>query len=155
MQEEKNEHLRPLTAFTVKIVRDNVAALYETSAFAESDLKEMPRLVRRAVALGRACSDPLAVLAALLTPPHDELLSLQLHPLQASVPRAARRAALEELLITAVAQVGVCINACAAKDWLAPLLQFVPGLGPRKAAHVLKVRAAAHLGHCCHKATFV
>jgi transcriptional accessory protein Tex/SPT6 len=86
VQEERNENLRPLTSFHVRLVRDDAAALYETSAFAASDLKEVPRLVRRAAALGRACEAPLAVLAALLDAPHDELLSLQLHPLQARAP---------------------------------------------------------------------
>ena len=89
MQEERNENLRPLANFHVRLVRDDVAALYETSAFAAQDLKEVPRLVRRAVALGRACADPLAVLAALLDKPHDELLSLQLHPLQVLAHAAA------------------------------------------------------------------
>jgi transcription elongation factor SPT6 len=143
VQEERNENLRPLTSFHVRLVKDNVAALYESSAFAEADLKECPRLVRRAAALGRACIDPLAVLAALLTPPYDELLSLQLHPLQEAVPRVERRRALEQLIMTAVSQVGVSVNDCADKEWLAPLLQFVPGLGPRKAAHVLRVSSPA------------
>jgi transcription elongation factor SPT6 len=136
--------LRPLTLFTVKIVRDNVAALYESSAFAESDLREFSRFVRRAVGLGRSCIDPLAVLSALLNPTRDELLSLQLHPLQASLPKAKRRASMESLLVTAVSQVGVCINECAQKEWLAPMLQFVPGLGARKAVQLLKVQTWFH-----------
>jgi transcription elongation factor SPT6 len=148
--------LRPLTLFTVKIVCVNVAALYESSAFAESDLREFSRLVRRAVGLGRSCIDPLAVLAALLNTEGNELLSLRLHPLQAALPKAKRRASLEALLVTAVSQVGVSINECAQKEWLAPLLQFVPGLGPRKAVHLLRVRSILspsydeHSGDTCN-----
>ena len=46
---------------------------------------------------------------------------------------------MRQLLLTAVAQVGVPVNECAQRDWVAPLLQFVPGLGPRKAHSVVKV----------------
>ena len=40
-------------------------------------------------------------------------------------------------MVTAVAQCGVDLNAAVAHPWRAPALQFVPGLGPRKAAVVL------------------
>jgi transcriptional accessory protein Tex/SPT6 len=68
--------------------------------------------------------------------------------LQEALPRADCRRSLEQLLITAVSQVGVCPNECADKDWLAPLLRFVPGLGPRKAEHVVKARcySTSHTG---------
>ena len=51
-----------------------------------------------------------------------------------------REQALRQLLLTAVAQVGVPVNECAQRDWVSPMLQFVPGLGPRKAHSVVKVR---------------
>jgi hypothetical protein len=98
----ENENLWALTLFTVKIVRINIAALHESSAFAESGLREFSRLLRRAVGLGRSCLDHLAVLAALLNLSGNELLSLQLHPLQAALPKAKWRASLEAPLVTTV-----------------------------------------------------
>jgi transcription elongation factor SPT6 len=130
--------LAPLASFHVRLVNDNTAAIYESSSFAAVDLKDYSRLVRRAAALGRACAEPLAVLCALMSP-QDELLALQLDPLQGMVPIDMRKRALEHLLVTAVAQVGVSINECVQKDWLAPMLHFVPGLGPRKAQHLIRV----------------
>jgi len=47
-----------------------------------------------------------------------------------------------QTLITAVAQVGVDINAMAANTWRQAPLQFVPGLGPRKAKALLAAIAA-------------
>jgi transcription elongation factor SPT6 len=44
-------------------------------------------------------------------------------------------------MVTAVAQCGVDINAAAAHPWRQPALQFVPGLGPRKAAALVKAVA--------------
>lgn len=71
-----------MKSFHVRLVDDNVASIYESSRFATSDLKEHPRLVRRAVALGRACVEPLTVLCTLMAASPAELLALQLHPLQ-------------------------------------------------------------------------
>jgi transcriptional accessory protein Tex/SPT6 len=40
------------------------------------------------------------------------------------------------------AQVGVDINMAASNQWMAPPLQFVAGLGPRKARALLQVHRA-------------
>eukprot|EP00892_Ulva_mutabilis_P012129 jgi/Ulvmu1/9289/UM050_0038.1 len=137
-QDSRNEHLFPMKSFHVRLVDDNVAAIYESSRFATSDLKEHPRLVRRAVALGRACIEPLTVLCTLMSSAPAELLALQLHPLQGLLADGKREQAMRQLLLTAVSQIGVPVNECAQRDWVAPLLQFVPGLGPRKAHSVVK-----------------
>jgi hypothetical protein len=47
-----------------------------------------------------------------------------------------------QTLITAVSQVGVDLNAMAANTWRQAPLQFVPGLGPRKARALLAAIAA-------------
>lgn len=47
-----------------------------------------------------------------------------------------------QTLISAVAQVGVDLNAMAANTWRQAPLQFVPGLGPRKARSLLAAVAA-------------
>jgi transcription elongation factor SPT6 len=41
-------------------------------------------------------------------------------------------------MVTVVNQVGVDVNAAACMPWRAPPLQFVAGLGPRKAAALLQ-----------------
>lgn len=74
-----------------------------------------------------------------------ELLSLPLHPLQEEVPEDARRKVIDQILVTAVSQVGVNLNACVHVDWLAQALPFVPGLGPRKARALVKVRSLLRL----------
>lgn len=56
------------------------------------------------MALGRGALDPLAVLAALCGP-GNEVLALNLHPLQPLLPPADLAAAVERIVITAVAQV--------------------------------------------------
>ena len=77
-----------MKSFHVRLVDDNIAAIYESSRFATSDLKEHAPLVRRAVALGRTCIEPLTVLCTLMASSPAELLALQLHPLQVRMERA-------------------------------------------------------------------
>ncbi len=55
------------------------------------------------MALGRGALDPLAVLAALCGPGR-EVAALNLHPLQALLPPDDLAAAVERVVITAVAQ---------------------------------------------------
>lgn len=84
VQDKRNENLSPLKNFTVRLVDDKLASIYESCSFAKSDLKDYPRLVRRATGLGRSCIEPLALLSALMMQKEDpELLAFQVHPLQA------------------------------------------------------------------------
>lgn len=92
--------------------------------------------VRKAIGVGRTALDPLAIVAVLLGR-RKEVLSLRLHELQDRLPSEQLVTRLEQTLITAVAQVGVDINAIAANPWRQAPLQFVPGLGPRKARQLL------------------
>jgi transcription elongation factor SPT6 len=55
------------------------------------------------------------------------VLALKLHPQQTALPEEERLAVVERVLSTAVAQVGVDLNAVAATAWLQAPLQFVPG----------------------------
>ncbi|KAL4442498.1 hypothetical protein ABPG77_005082 [Micractinium sp. CCAP 211/92] len=116
-----------------------VAAAWENSAPAREELaasSPMP-IVRRAVGLGRQLLDPLALLASLCGRSR-EVLSLQLHPLQAQVPEDERMAVVERVLVTATSQVGVDLNAVVSSTWQSASLQFAPGLGARKAAALLR-----------------
>ncbi len=59
-----------------------------------------------------------------------------------------------QVMVTAVCQVGGDINAMAAQPWRSPTLQFVAGLGPRKAAALLKavqVSMEGRVGYSSHQ----
>lgn len=70
---------------------------------------------------------------------HLAAAALPHRPLPAASPPAHTHA---QTLITAVAQVGVDVNAIAAHPWRAGPLAFVPGLGPRKARALLAAIAS-------------
>eukprot|EP00884_Botryococcus_braunii_P001188 jgi/Botrbrau1/1106/Bobra.0162s0007.1 len=121
----------------VRYADESLAALWELTAAARQEFPEQKSIVRRAVALARHALDPLAVLAALFSPA-NEILSLTLHPLQSAIPADDLLRTYERVMVTAVSQVGADLNAMASAPWMAAPLQFVPGLGPRKAAALLK-----------------
>ncbi|TYH20612.1 hypothetical protein ES288_A05G444000v1 [Gossypium darwinii] len=97
---------------------ESLPQLYEHSEISSDQLPEQPGIVKRAVALGRYLQNPLAMLSSLdnfLTP--DEKYEM-----------------IEQVMVDVTNQVGVDINFAVRHDWYFPLLQFVSGLGPRKAS---------------------
>lgn len=75
-------------------------------------------------------------MVASLCGPRREILSLKFHPLQEYLSNDEVYETLEQVMITITNQVGVDINLAASHEWLFAPLQFVCGLGPRKAAHI-------------------
>eukprot|EP00198_Chlamydomonas_reinhardtii_P008324 XP_001697661.1 glycine rich protein [Chlamydomonas reinhardtii] len=121
---------------TVFPMDEKLAALWEVSAAGRSELREHAPLVRRAVGLGRSALDPLSLLAALCGP-DKEVLSLGVYDMQDALGKDDRMAAVTRVMVTAGAQVGVDVNLACNVAWRSELLQFVPGLGPRKAGALL------------------
>ncbi|KEP61287.1 UNVERIFIED_CONTAM: transcription elongation factor SPT6 [Hammondia hammondi] len=97
------------------------------------------------LSLARTLQDPLAEIAGLWSEGRENsLLQLRLHPLQKLVPSDRLQSALERVLLTSVGKVGVELKralrgstAALGGNPTAALLQFVPGLGPRKVARLL------------------
>ncbi|PHJ23013.1 transcription elongation factor [Cystoisospora suis] len=96
------------------------------------------------LSLARMLQDPLAEIAGLWSEGrHNYLLQLKLHPLQHLVPADRLQSALERVLLTIVGRVGVDLRralrggATVGGNHCSTLLQFVPGLGPRKAIRLL------------------
>eukprot|EP00850_Spirogloea_muscicola_P001600 SM000006S19365 [mRNA] locus=s6:355783:364919:- [translate_table: standard] len=119
-------------------VEETLAQLYERSPVSQDQLPGQPGIVRRAVALGRYIQNPLAMVASLCGP-EREILSAKLHPLQDLLNRDEVYEMVERVMITISSQVGIDLNAAATHDWLFSPLQFVAGLGPRKAMHIQRV----------------
>lgn len=82
--------------------------------------------------------EPLQEFAALLSSQDDEVLSLQLHPLQGQLPSDRLKAVLEEEMVTRVNDVGVDIHYLQEHPHAVNMLYYVCGLGPRKASAILK-----------------
>jgi len=90
-------------------------------------------IVKRAVALGRCLQNPLAMVATLCGPAR-EILSWKLNPLENFLTPDEKYLVIEQVMVDATNQVGLDINLATSHEWLFAPLQFISGLGPRKAA---------------------
>ena len=129
---------RILTSDTVvTFVDDEVAKLYQNTDSAILEFPDYPPLLRYTISLGRRFIDPLLEYACLCNTKND-ILSLKLHPLQTFLSSEIHANMITRAFVDAVNAVGVDINRAVTRTNYAPLLQFVAGLGPRKAQLLIK-----------------
>ncbi|KAG0613972.1 hypothetical protein M758_6G142000 [Ceratodon purpureus] len=112
-----------------------IPSLFEASSISQKQLPGKQGDVRRAVALGRFLQNPVAMVASLCGP-SKEVLSIKFHPLQSFLSEEELFDIVERVMVTVVNQVGIDINLALMHDWLFETLQFVAGLGPRKAEEI-------------------
>ncbi|XP_076912331.1 transcription elongation factor SPT6 homolog [Bidens hawaiensis] len=118
--------------------------LYENSRISSEQLQPQTGIVKRAVALGRYLQNPLAMTATLCGPA-KEILSWKLTPLESFLTPDEKYSMVEQIMVDATNQVGLDINLAISHEWLFAPLQFISGLGPRKAASLQRslVRASS------------
>jgi transcription elongation factor SPT6 len=125
---------------------ETIPSLYENSRVSQEQLPGQPGIVRRAVALGRFLQNPVTMVASLCGPT-KEILSLKLHPMQNCLTNEELYEAIERVMVTVINQVGIDINLAASHDWIFGPLQFVAGLGPRKAGAIQRaIQSAGRVG---------
>ena len=159
------EPVAPALPHTLPVVladADAPLALAESPAYAK-EFPDTRRTMRLAVASGRYLQHPLRALAALwplegaavvgtssagptlapgMASSSKQPLGLPLHPQQGGVPQGILLRALERVMVECAANCGVDINSLVRTPHAEPLLQFVPGLGPRKAKALLETLQA-------------
>ncbi|XP_042510385.1 transcription elongation factor SPT6 homolog isoform X2 [Macadamia integrifolia] len=123
---------------------ESLPRLYENSRVSSDQLPGQPGIVKRAAALGRYLQNPLAMVGTLCGPAR-EILSWKLSPLEHFLTPDEKYMMVEQVMVDATNQVGIDINLAVSHEWLFAPLQFVAGLGPRKAASLQRalVRAGA------------
>ncbi|KAI3888192.1 hypothetical protein MKW92_031893, partial [Papaver armeniacum] len=112
---------------------ESLPRLYENSRISSDQLPGQPGIVRRAVALWSVPSEPLAMVATLCGP-GKEILSWKLDSLDHFLTPDEKYDMVEQVMVDVINQVGIDINLAASHEWLFSPLQFISGLGPRKAA---------------------
>ncbi|XP_018496136.1 LOW QUALITY PROTEIN: transcription elongation factor SPT6-like, partial [Galendromus occidentalis] len=130
-------------AVQVMLLDCGLALVYANSKRAEQEFREYPPLLKQAVSLARRMQDPLIEFSQLCGP-DEEILCLKYHPLQDNVPKEEFQWALALELINRTNEVGVDINRCMEQSHTSELLQFVSGLGPRKAHAMIKTLKQSH-----------
>ncbi|KAF6149458.1 hypothetical protein GIB67_016996 [Kingdonia uniflora] len=116
---------------------ESLPRLYENSRISSDQLPGQPGIVRRAVALGRYLQNPLAMVATLCGPGR-EILSWKLSSLEHFLSPDEKYDMVEQVMVDVTNQVGLDINIVTSHEWLFAPLQYLSGLGPRKAASLQK-----------------
>ncbi|CAH8361096.1 unnamed protein product [Eruca vesicaria subsp. sativa] len=129
------EMLEGMLTFDLPLVYadESLPRQYENSGISSEQLPGQPGIVRRAVAIGRYLQNPLAMIATLCGP-GKEVLSWKLHSLQDLLEPDERYKMVEQVMVDVTNQVGINVNFSARHEWSFSPLQFVSGLGPRKAS---------------------
>ena len=119
----------------VIIVNDEVARLYQTSDRANMEHPGFAPLTKYCVGLAKYLQNPLTEYASL----GRDIVSISFDPNQGYVSPEKLIKQLETAIVDTVNLVGVDINEAVSDSYLANLLPYICGLGPRKAAQLLKV----------------
>lgn len=119
---------------------DTIPQMFAKSKRAQTLCKDLPYIIRVAVSLGRLKQNPLSEVLGLWSEnsQNNMCLNIPLHPLQKEVNREKLKQEFEKVAVEVVNQVGVDINDIIDNQHLESLLQFVCGLGRRKARHLLQ-----------------
>ncbi|XP_057294879.1 transcription elongation factor SPT6-like [Hydractinia symbiolongicarpus] len=131
-QEQQMSHIN------VELVDAEVARIYQDSPRAQTEFPEYADVLRHAISLGRRIQEPLLEFSNLCDS-EDELLCLRFHPMQEVLPQEILKKRLEIEFINQVNEVGVDVNRALDIPYTAVVTQFLCGLGPRKAANLLKI----------------
>ena len=122
------------TALEIVMANDEVARLYHTSERAHKDFPGLPPLTRYVIAIARYLQNPMKEYAAL----GRDITSISFDPNQNLIPLEKLKKYLENAMVETVNMVGVNLEDALYEPYTANLLPYVCGLGPRKAAHLVK-----------------
>lgn len=113
-------------------VQDEVARLYQNSERSQAEFSDRPPLARYCIALARYLQSPLLEYAAL----GESVSAIEIHPSQKLLPKEMFQEAIDSTFIDYVNMVGVDLNEAVRNSYIGNALQYVAGLGPRKATGI-------------------
>jgi transcription elongation factor SPT6 len=119
----------------IDLYRNDIAKVYSLSELGKHELPDYVAIQRQAVSLARMAADPLVETSRFFN--HDnDILCVHWHDLEDCIPTHDLLWHLEMETINRVSEVGVDINAIVDMPFRSGPLQFVSGLGRRKAAAI-------------------
>ncbi|XP_061383631.1 transcription elongation factor SPT6 [Danaus plexippus] len=122
----------------VEIADNTISKIYSNSIRGRNDFREYPETLRQAICQARLLQDPLMEISQLCGP-DEEILCLRYHPLQDQLPKEDLLEGIELEFVNRINEVGVDVNEAVLTGRGTELLQFVCGLGPRKAQALIKL----------------
>ncbi|CAK1551238.1 unnamed protein product [Leptosia nina] len=122
----------------IEIADNHISKIYSNSIRGRNDFREYPDVLRQAICQARLLQDPLMEISQLCGP-DEEILCLRYHPLQDQINKEDLLEGIELEFVNRVNEVGVDVNEAVLTGRGTELLQFVCGLGPRKAQALIKL----------------
>lgn len=126
-----------LPLIPIEIVDNELSNVYMNLKKAAEEFPEFPPLLLQAISNARKLNDPLSEYAKLCGP-DDDILCIRFNTLQDDLPKEEFLDCLYQIFVTRTNGVGVDINRAIAHPHTINLVQFIAGLGPRKATHLIR-----------------
>jgi transcription elongation factor SPT6 len=114
--------------------QDETARLYQNSESAKREFADKPSLVKYCIGLGRYTQNPLLEYVSL----DENILSLNFYEFQKLIPTDIVMESIESVYVDIINMVGVDINEAVRNPYVAQLLPYIAGLGPRKASGMIR-----------------
>ena len=113
--------------------------IYAKMDISTNEFKNFNTSLKEAISLARLKQNPLHEILRLWSHKNEEngILYMNFHHLQSNISQQKLRRELEKVAMECTNMVGIDINKILAHPHLQAPLQFICGLGPRKAKHVL------------------
>nr|OQO25457.1 hypothetical protein B0A51_07842 [Rachicladosporium sp. CCFEE 5018] len=132
--EDPDEDKEVSDPLEVVMINDEVARLYHALPRAAIDHPGVPPLTRYCIALAMYMQNPMKEYAAL----GDNITSITFDPNQQLIPKAKLKKHLDTAMVDMVNLVGIDINDVVNDKSTENLLQYICGLGQRKAGQMIK-----------------
>ena len=132
------EQFESKLAFRAVLVDEAIPALWAATPAAASELPELDGPLRTALSSARMLQDPYAEVCHVIAPTALRLQDLPLHPMMAQLPEDLLVRGLVSELVDCACRLGIQVTDIMRHAHRSHMLQFVPGLGPRKAASLMR-----------------
>ncbi|KAK8798758.1 hypothetical protein WA158_007842 [Blastocystis sp. Blastoise] len=124
------------------LINDNIPRLKGQSDQGIREFPDYTDVMRIAIYMARYIQDSMYEIASLFNDPVDvennDILQLELYQYQDEINPAYLYTLLSREMVTRVAERGIFINQVISQKYKQDILQFLPGLGPRKARQLIQ-----------------
>ncbi len=143
--QNKLQHTAPRILPRLMFVDGRPAMVLRATQAARQEFPDYPPSLLQAISAARLATSPLAEYSRLWDE-KNSIAFVPFHPFQSLVPRRMLLDHMERAFVHVTSRMGVEINHVFLHSHLAAPLRFVPGLGPRKAKHLMQAILATGRG---------
>lgn len=115
-------------------VPNDTSRLFEYSERADEEFSDKPTVAKFCIGIARYVQNPLLEYITL----GDTVTSIQFHKHQNLLPEHKLKEAIESIFVDITCLVGIKINDAIRSTYISQSLQYIAGLGPRKANSLIK-----------------